>query len=236
LRLLTLGCLGFGVGFLALMTVETLSSQRLIPNDLEFIRQAGGFLSIQGLGLVWIYIFLREHNTSAPAAFGFSRAPGRSALIALLTMLVVFPLVIVLMNASSAFLQKFFGLVPPEQVTVGLLKNHLRLWQTFSLGFAAVVLAPTAEEMLFRGILYPFVKQLGHPRAALWGTSILFGIIHFNLGALAPLVCLALVWTWLYERTGNLLAPIIAHAMFNGVNFFLLTADLPDWLERLVNK
>jgi membrane protease YdiL (CAAX protease family) len=234
LRLLVLGCLGMGVGTLALMAVESMTRQRLSPTDVQFFRQAGGFLSIQGLGLVWIYVFLREHDTSATPAFGFARSPVRSVLLALGTMLVVFPVIVLLMNISAELMQRWFGLVPPEQVTVGFLKNRPQLWQTVCLGFVAVVLAPVAEEMLFRGILYPFIKQRGYPRAALWGTSILFGVIHFNLGALVPLVGLALVWAWLYERTRNLLAPIAAHVLFNTVNFVLLTADLPDWLAKLI--
>jgi uncharacterized protein len=208
----------------------------LLPNDLDFFRQAGGFLALQGFGLIWIYIFLREHETSAAMAFGFHRAPGRSVAMACLIMLVVLPLSFALMIVATSLMQKFFGIVPPEQVTVGFLKNHPRPWQTISLGLVAVILAPVAEEMLFRGILYPFIKQRGYPRAALWGTAILFGVIHFNLGALLPLIGLALAWTWLYERTQNLLAPITGHVIFNAVNFFLLTADLPDWLEELMKK
>ena len=34
--------------------------------------------------------------------------------------------------------------------------------------FFAVVLAPVAEEFIFRGVLYPFIKQLGWPRLALY--------------------------------------------------------------------
>jgi membrane protease YdiL (CAAX protease family) len=43
------------------------------------------------------------------------------------------------------------------------------------------------------------------------------------------------VFTWLYEITGNLLAPIIAHALFNGLNFVGLLLDLPGWIERTMN-
>ncbi len=231
-----LGSLGLGVGLLALMAMDGVMRERLSPNDLEFFKQAGGFLSIQGLGLVWIYLFLCEHDLRAGAAFGFSRAPLRSLATAFLAMLVAFPLIALLMHGCAALMQWLFNIVPPEQVTVGFLKSHPPLWQTLGLGFVAVVLAPVAEEMLFRGILYPFIKQRGYPRTALWGTAILFGVIHFNLGALVPLVVLALVWTWLYERTQNLLAPIVAHVLFNAVNFILLTADLPEWLEQLIKK
>jgi len=57
---------------------------------------------------------------------------------------------------------------------------------------------------------------------ALWGTAGLFALIHFNLLTFLPLMALALVLTYLYERTNNLLAPIAAHSFFNALNFGLL--------------
>ena len=93
--------------------------------------------------------------------------------------------------------------------------------QLISLGIVTILLAPLAEELLFRGILYPAAKQLGFPRAALWGTSVLFAAIHFKVAIFIPLLLLALLLVWLYEKTDNLLAPIAAHVTFNAVNFAL---------------
>jgi hypothetical protein len=45
---------------------------------------------------------------------------------------------------------------------------------------------------------------------------------------LLPLVFLALVLTLLYETTDDLLAPVIAHRLFNLVNFSWLIAQ-PLW-------
>jgi len=42
-----------------------------------------------------------------------------------------------------------------------------------------VVIAPVAEEFIFRGILYPVVKQLGSPRTAFLGVSAIFACIPF---------------------------------------------------------
>jgi membrane protease YdiL (CAAX protease family) len=86
----------------------------------------------------------------------------------------------------------------------------------------AVVLAPVVEEMLFRGILYPVIKELGYPRFALWSTSLVFGLVHANFMTFLPLTFLALLLVMLYEATDNLLAPILVHSLFNAVNFFLL--------------
>ena len=101
-----------------------------------------------------------------------------------------------------------------------------RLARTLQLlALMAVAVAPVAEETLFRGILYPAIKAAGYPRLALWGTSILFGASHVNLVTFLPLTFLALALTWLYEKTDNLTAPILAHSLFNTANFFQLVIE-----------
>ena len=84
------------------------------------------------------------------------------------------------------------------------------------------MLAPVAEEFIFRGVLFPFVKQLGWPKLAWFGVSFLFALIHGAPDIFIPLFVLALGLTWLYEKTGNLLAPIAAHGLFNAANLVLL--------------
>ncbi len=86
----------------------------------------------------------------------------------------------------------------------------------------AVVVAPIAEEILFRGILYPAIKQVGYPRLAVIGTALFFALFHVNLLTFASLMAVALVLIALYEFTDNLLAPIIAHAVFNASNLIML--------------
>src|SRR5439155_16515048 len=104
--------------------------------------------------------------------------------------------------------------------------HALRVANTWSnrlvLAVLALVLAPVVEETFFRGMLYPAIKQAGFRRLALWGVSLLFACVHSNAVSFVPLLVLAILLTALYERTGNLLAPISAHALFNGLNFVLL--------------
>jgi uncharacterized protein len=101
--------------------------------------------------------------------------------------------------------------------------KSIKGWGEYSyLCFFTVVLAPVAEEFIFRGILYPFVKQLNFPKLALFGTSFLFALIHADKAIFIPLFVLALALTWLYEKTGNLLAPIVAHSLFNAANLVIL--------------
>jgi membrane protease YdiL (CAAX protease family) len=55
----------------------------------------------------------------------------------------------------------------------------------------------------------------------LWVTALFFAAMHLNVASFVPLLVLALVLTFLYEYTDNLLACIIAHSCFNAMNFIL---------------
>ena len=87
---------------------------------------------------------------------------------------------------------------------------------------SVVVMAPIAEELLFRGVIYTSIKEAGHPRAAVFVSAVLFGAVHNSLALFLPLTMLAVVLVWIYEKTGRILAPIIMHATFNAINFGLI--------------
>lgn len=87
---------------------------------------------------------------------------------------------------------------------------------------SAVVLSASAgvgEEILFRGAL--------QPRFGLVLTSLLFGILHSTYGFI-PHVALAIfggfVFGFLYRQRQNILAPIVAHSVYNLTVFIILTA------------
>jgi membrane protease YdiL (CAAX protease family) len=143
---------------------------------------------------------------------------------ALLVILVVLP-VAWLLQGMSVLILTWLGHPPDEQAAVKLLEAAQPWWTRAYLAVFAIVLAPLAEEFIFRGLLYPFVKQLGWPRLALFGVSGLFALIHFDVATFLPLFVLALALTWLYEKTDNLLAPITVHALFNSANLVVLAAQ-----------
>ena len=181
-----------------------------------------GTLCVQGVAWPLILFFLRQHGVGWGAAFGI-RGPrtGLALLIAVLFILVVLPVVLWLQYICVNLLEKL-GLPPENQAAVKLLTDANSIWTVVYLGVFAIVIAPVAEEFIFRGMLFPFVRRLGFPRLAWFGVSALFALIHFNLPTFVPLFMLALALTWLYELTDNLLAPIAAHALFNAVNFVVL--------------
>ena len=181
-----------------------------------------GTLGFQGVAWLLILFFLRQHQVAWREAFGVCgpQLP-RALLLAMLLAIAILPVAWGLQIISMDALTRA-GWPPEEQLAVTLLANTKSWWMRVYLGAFAVVLAPVAEEFIFRGMLYPFVKQLGWPRLAWVGVSFAFALIHDDTATFVPLFVLALALTWLYEKTDNLLAPITAHALFNATNLIVL--------------
>ena len=179
-------------------------------------------LSFQGASWLLIWVFLRLHHIGWGAAFGWRGPELKHALFtALKFILVMLPVVLLLQGASIQLLEKL-GQPREDQMAVLMLMKSKSWWVTAYFGVFAIVIAPVAEEFIFRGMLFPFVRQLGFPKLAWFGVSGLFALIHMNAPTFVPLFVFALALTWLYEKTDNLLAPITAHALFNATNFLLL--------------
>ena len=178
-------------------------------------------VSFQGAALILIALFLREHQMSWAEAFGFRNHWLVSILLGIMVACIFLPIGRELQRASAEVMLRLprLHLKPEDQQAVQVLQTAVTWRDRVALGLVTILLAPPAEELLFRGILYPWIRHWGFPRLALWGTALAFGAVHLNLLSFVPLTVLALALTVLYERTNNLLAPITAHAVFNALNF-----------------
>lgn len=82
---------------------------------------------------------------------------------------------------------------------------------------ALVAAAPLGEELVFRGILWNWVRTAVGPVAALVVTAVLFGCAHVFLARTIPLIIpVGFLLGWLVMRSGSVATSIAAHAAFNG--------------------
>ena len=204
-----------GIGMLISLLTRGAADPKAVPTVGRVIVSA---LLFQVVLLAMIWRFLREQNIRWSEGFGLRRDVVNALGLGALVIGVFLPIAALLQGAAISVM-KHFNIETPMQLALQAMMNSSSASEIAVLGVITVIVAPIAEETLFRGILYPTIKQLGFPRAALWGTSVLFALIHFNLAAFVPLLLMALVLVWLYEKSDNLLAPIAAHVIFNAVNF-----------------
>jgi membrane protease YdiL (CAAX protease family) len=85
-----------------------------------------------------------------------------------------------------------------------------------------VIIAPIAEELLFRGYLYGKLRNAVPIWAAILITSVLFGLIHGQWNVAVDVFALSIVMCVLREVTGGIWAGILLHMLKNGLAFYIL--------------
>ena len=86
---------------------------------------------------------------------------------------------------------------------------------------AVVVVAPVAEELFFRGVVYNAWLREHGPRVAVFGSAALFAVIHTDLFALVPIFALGVALAMVYRSTRSLPATMAMHAGFNAISVAL---------------
>lgn len=101
--------------------------------------------------------------------------------------------------------------------------GHLASHSEYILAFLTlVVVAPVAEEILFRGYLYGKLRKTIPAWLAILITSILFAVVHGQWNVALDVFALSIMLCILREVTGSIWAGILLHMMKNGIAFYLL--------------
>lgn len=91
------------------------------------------------------------------------------------------------------------------------------------------LLAGIGEEGIFRGILQGALSEITSPVTALTVASVVFGLLHFITPTYAVLAgILGFYLGWLYLVSGNLVVPIVVHALYD----FIALLYLMRWRRR----
>jgi membrane protease YdiL (CAAX protease family) len=99
---------------------------------------------------------------------------------------------------------------------------HQRHWTDLLL---LATIAGVSEELLFRGVIQPWIAVSWGYTAGLWFSNIIFGLVH----AITPLYALLVTFVGVYlslsmtvAEENNLLIPIIIHSLYDFLAFIAL--------------
>jgi membrane protease YdiL (CAAX protease family) len=185
------------------------------------------------LGAWWLLrsnaLGVQNRPVDAPATCSNTRAIGAG----LMGLLLAWPVVALTTRLGEWIQIRAGGPAVPEVAhqTLEQLREHAHEPLAWLLALAVTLLTPLTEEVLWRGAVQQAFKSAGLPRTlAMIGASALFALVHWNAvpaearaGALPALFLLGLLFGWLFERSGSLLAPFAAHAAFNAANLILFS-------------
>ncbi|MDR1435346.1 MAG: CPBP family intramembrane metalloprotease [Puniceicoccales bacterium] len=114
------------------------------------------------------------------------------------------------------------SLIAEQPLIESLHSDLTREGQLIGIILLTVILAPIAEELIFRYFLYRVCKSwMSSPKAMLLAAFI-FALLHFNLMAFVPLFVMGIFLVRLYERHGNLIPCIIVHGLFNYISILMV--------------
>lgn len=151
-----------------------------------------------------------------------SRFP-KAAVTGLLWLVIIYPLIVV----TQSLVQHFTGSQDDTQLIIHYFLEHPDFKHRLAVILMAVIVAPVAEEIIFRGYFYGVLRRYGGRIPAILTSSLLFAAIHVHLPSAPGLFLLAVALCLVYERTGSLWANITLHAAFNATT----VATLILWPE-----
>lgn len=132
---------------------------------------------------------------------------------------------VVYMVGSVILLAMATALVPSldaDQVQQNGFENITQQYQYILAFITLVVIAPLAEEVLFRGYLYGKVRTKVPLWAAIVLVSALFAAVHGQWNVAIDVFALSVVLCILRELTGSIWSGILLHMIKNGVAFYFL--------------
>lgn len=151
-----------------------------------------------------------------------------------LTWFLAYPQMILLSALLNFVIINFFGLNPEEQSTVlELKKAKEHSYPSFLiLVITTSFIVPICEEILFRGYLQSFLRNIFPKAIAIIIASCIFSLFHFsssqgasNLVILPSLFFLSLYLGFIFEKWGTLAAPIGLHMAFNFISTMMITHE-----------
>lgn len=105
-------------------------------------------------------------------------------------------------------------------------------WSSFIAAMLmTAVIAPILEELIFRGFLYRYLRERMPVQAAMWVSALIFASLHMIPELIPALVMVGYLLAYAYERSQTVIAPIIAHGVFNAVMTAITFGFLASGME-----
>ncbi|SFR36715.1 CPBP family intramembrane glutamic endopeptidase [Halogeometricum limi] len=174
---------------------------------------AAGQLGFAAVGAVYLHRWLSGIPVRRPTRADLRTAGG-------------YTVAVLLVAVAFTAVSQYLPIEPTSTVLSDAVVADPRLLVVFAV--LSILLVAPAEELLFRGAIQGRLRRTFGPVAAVVGAGLLFAALHvlnfgtLNSGAAVALVAIFTVGCllgWAYERTENLVVPVVIHALYNSVLF-----------------
>ncbi len=153
--------------------------------------------------------------------FGMDRKNLKRAALALIICIVTLPIIAQASTFYQLLLEKHFHIsLNNQEIVQQIVKSQA--WVKIGLTLTTILLVPLCEELLFRGVLFPYLTRKIGLTASIIAVSAIFAIAHLHLPSALAIFLLSTVLCLAYWRTGTLWVSIAIHALFNSTSLLML--------------
>jgi len=182
-----------------------------LTNDVVFNLVNQIALDGTAAGMVLLLVLVRRHGTPAMLGLRLPRLRWFAAL----------PLIVALVQAMVLALSFASEQLFPSATSNQCQQVKSAYGTQYALGLIAVaVAAPAAEELVFRGFLFGWLRAHLPVWSAALISGIIFGAVHDQSALAIPLMGIGVGFAYVYHRSGSIYVTMLAHAMFNAINLW----------------
>jgi len=217
----------------------------LISISLEIVRAFAGenymdydyvIYTIEGilgiaLALLWFHMYKRAGYPKVP----FSKGATEDRVIAVVSALAMLGLSALYFMIISRFKTPYIEKSIEEYNEMMNVPHPSALGVVLSL-ISSCILIPVLEEMVFRGVVFEGMLQVGEPVSAILLSGFCFGVMHGQIIQIGYAFIAGIILALVYYVTKNLFMSILAHMVFNflGSGIYLLF-NVPEYVEYMLD-
>lgn len=208
--------IAFGAYFAIMLTLATLVDESSSATERLNATIAGyAAWTLASLGAIWI-VFVRRRGMTL-ADLGYVAPEPRWALIGVLGGFLALPVAFMLL----LLLQPMLGAERGPDVRQALGGDDFTVVHAATLLLYVGILVPITEELLFRGLIFRWLRGRLDFAAAAVVSSVVFGLAHQRPVQVVVTTVLGFALAWLYERSRSLVPAILLHQTYNTINLML---------------
>lgn len=163
----------------------------------------------------------KERGKTWGEEFGMDRKNIKRAALALIICMVTLPIIAKASFFYQQLLENYFHISLNNQDIIEQIVRS-KLWIKTGLTVTTITLIPLSEELLFRGVLFPYLTRKVGLAASVLIVSAVFAFVHQNVASAFAIFLLSGVLCLAYWRTRTLWVSVAIHALFNSTSLLMI--------------
>jgi CAAX protease family protein len=215
------------IGILVMLVGGTLLISAVIHITGQFQLQSPGSATtlsvaaavLEGVALIGSVYLLGLRRRHLPWQAVRIRSPGR---VWWLSSLWIGLLVIPVSGFIATLIQQILGMPQTNPQLPFLAPEGFTWFGATGMFLFGGLIDPFAEELVFRGVLYQWLRDHFGIWPGILVSALIFGLAHGDVAVGGAAAVLGVVLAWIYEKSHSLWPPVVIHVINNSVKIVLL--------------